>query len=188
MVQRQWRVWPEGAYSDGPFRVCALQDAHIEPIRIWRNAQRRVLRQAHEITPEMQAAYFSAEVWPHCGSATPSQVLMAFEERGEFVAYGGIVHIDWAARRGEVSFLCRTEVAGTAEDHARLFPAFLDLLKTVAFSQIGLRRLWAETYDTRTGYPDALRGAGFRDEGRLRAHYLIEGRLADSVIQGFNND
>lgn len=180
----EYAALPRLRVSDGVVLLRPVRVGDIESIRVWRNAQMDVLRQASEITPAAQAEYFERHVWPQMLSATPAQVLVAIESGGRMVGYGGLVHVSWPYRRAELSFLLRPELESddaALEDH---FSRYLRLIRGVAFGSLGLRRLCTETYANRTRHIRMLEAAGFRLEGRLRGHVLVAGAPMDSLMHG----
>lgn len=180
----RYRVMPTPKLSDGVIEVRAVQPADIEAIRQWRNAQMDVLRQTAPISPEQQERYFAEHVWPQTTNPEPSQVLVALERAGVFIGYGGLVHISWPNRRAEVSFLLTPDLEKKSDELIALFSRFLDLMKLLAFDDLGLRRLCTETFAHRTRHIATLEASGFRCEGRLREHVLIEGKPTDSFAHG----
>ena len=66
--------WSE--ISDGVITLRVLQKEDIENIRLWRNAQMDVLRQACAISSEEQVDYFEQHVWPEKISSQPRQILL----------------------------------------------------------------------------------------------------------------
>src|SRR5436189_68606 len=92
------------ATQDG-FTVVPLRKQDIQKIREWRNAQLDILRQQTLLTSEHQETYYQSFIAPSFTKENPSIVLFSFLHEGECIGYGGLVHIDWIARRGEVSFL-----------------------------------------------------------------------------------
>lgn len=180
----RYLVMPNPYLSDGVLDVRAVQPADIEAIRQWRNAQMDVLRQTAPISPEQQERYFAEHVWPQITSLEPSQVLVALERAGVLIGYGGLVHISWPNRRAEVSFLLTPELEKNTDELIALFSRFLDLMKQLAFEDLGLRRLCTETFEHRTRHVATLEASGFRCEGRLREHVLIDGKPTDSFAHG----
>ncbi|HLS87157.1 MAG TPA: GNAT family N-acetyltransferase [Burkholderiales bacterium] len=162
----------------------AIRPADIEPIRLWRNAQIRVLRQSAPISREQQEDYFRTQVWPEMESATPRNILLAYLKGEELVGYGGLVHVAWEHRRAEVSFLLKNDLASTPEEHTFYFPAFLRLMKALAFHDLRLDRLCTETYAIRPQFIQALEREGFRREGTLRHHVRIDGKPVDAILHG----
>jgi len=139
----------------------------MELIRVWRNAQMRVLRQSRPLSPEDQKRYFRDVVMPTFEQPQPPMLLFTYLLDDHPIGYGGLVHIDWENRRAEISFLLET--ARSREDadgeYARLFSCFLALMKRIAFDELGLNRLYTETFDIRPLHVQVLEQNGFRPEG-----------------------
>ncbi|MEQ8251850.1 GNAT family N-acetyltransferase [Oceanibaculum nanhaiense] len=175
---------PHPVLEAGTLSVRAVQKAEIEAIRQWRNAQIDVLRQAEPITPEQQEAYFATHIWPQFSKARPDTILVSYREEDRLIGYGGLVHVAWAHRRAEVSFLLDPVHIGDDKVVARYFSAFLGLMKRLAFADLGLNRLCTETYAIRPNYVAMLEENGFRREGVLRQHVWIDGQPVDSILHG----
>lgn len=183
-VPTSYVCMPRPKLVAGAFSVRAVQPHHIEDIRRWRNAQMNVLRQSAVITPAQQQAYFAEQVWPELAAAQPSNILLVCQEGDETVGYGALVHIAWEHRRAEVSFLLKPSLAALENEYARYFATFLQLMKNLAFEDLGLDRLFTETYATRRHHISVLESAGFRREGALRHHVRIDDKPVDSIIHG----
>jgi RimJ/RimL family protein N-acetyltransferase len=166
------------------YALLPVQPEHIEPIRLWRNAQMDVLRQSAPITAEQQLAYFDRHIWPTQALAQPANLLLALLHEGRLIGYGGLVHIAWEHRRAEVSFLLDAARIHSEAQYAADFSAFLSLLATVAFDDLGFRRLFTETYAMRLHHIAVLQANQFDLEGVLRQHVLIDGRPVDSLMHG----
>lgn len=54
----------------------------------------------------------------------------------------------------------------------------------LAFSTIGVRRLWAGAYASNKGSTKAFLKAGFLQEGILRGHYVLNGQPEDGILVG----
>lgn len=175
---------PNPVLEAGSLSVRAVQKTEIEAIRQWRNAQIDVLRQAAPITPEQQEAYFARHIWPQFDSPQPDTILVSYRQEDRLIGYGGLVHVAWAHRRAEVSFLLDPVHIGDEKVVARYFGAFLGLMKRLAFADLGLNRLCTETYAIRPHYVAMLEENGFRREGVLRQHVWIDGKPVDSILQG----
>lgn len=161
-----------------------VQPEHIEPIRLWRNAQMDVLRQSAPITAPQQQAYFERHIWPTQVLTHPPQILVGFLQDDQLIGYGGLVHVAWEHRRAEVSFLLDPARTRREAAYAADFLAFLHLIKVLAFDDLGLHRLYTETYAIRTHHITVLEAAHFQPEGRLRAHVWIDGQAVDSLMHG----
>lgn len=164
--------------------VRAVQPGDIQSIRQWRNDQMDVLRQSSTIDADQQQTYFDNHVWPGLDETHPEQILLAIEESGELIGYGGLVHIEWEHRRAEVSFLLSTPFTRDEAEHLARFARFLGFMKELAFDGLRFHRLTTETFAFRTGHIATLESSGFRCEGRLRDHVLIDGKFWDSLIHG----
>ena len=175
---------PRQHVADGAYALSCVQAQHTEPIRLWRNAQMDVLRQAAPISAEQQQRYFAQHIWPTLALPQPANVLLALHHQGQLIGYGGLVHIAWEHRRAEVSFLLDDARTHDAAGYAADFSAFLNLLATVAFDDLGFRRLFTETYAMRHHHIQVLQANGFELEGVLRQHVLINGEPVDSLMHG----
>lgn len=169
--------------ADG-FDLRAVEPGDIEAIRRWRNAQMDVLRQTAPIAPDAQIRYFERHVWPEKPKAEPAQILLALEREGDLIGYGGLVHISWPNRRAEVSFLLTPDLERDAGRRAEIFERFLRALQRLAFAELGIERLYTETFAQRTDHIATLEAAGFRREGCMRAHILMDGARQDALIHG----
>ncbi len=182
--EQAYSVMPRPRLQDRELTLRAVQPADIEAIRQWRNAQMDVLRQSAVITPEAQQRYFAEHVWPGKTSPQPPQILLAIERHGQLIGYGGLVHIVWAYRRAEISFLLEPHLERNTPLLADCFTRFLRLLQTLAFEDLQLQRLTTETYAHRPVHIQALEAAGHRLEGRLKAHVLVDGKPCDALVHG----
>lgn len=167
----------------GPIRLRPIHWDDREPIRRWRNAQLDVLRQADPLTVEDQDRYFDDVVRDQLDQERPDQVLLAMLEDDRLVGYGGVVHISWHNRRGEISFM--TEPSRLDEPTLRAdWLTFLSLIGETARDRLGLHRLTTETYAIRRSLLEILDEAGFQREGVLRDHAVVDGAFVDSIVHG----
>ncbi len=169
----------EGAYAFLPLR---LED--MESIRTWRNEQIEVLRQREPITSEQQYNYYQNVIVPGFIEVHPEQILFSFIMQDSCIGYGGLTHIDWENSHAEVSFLVETRRTFIPETYTQDFLAFLKLLQQVAFNDLQLHRLFAETFSFRTVHIAGLERAGFHFEGRLQEHVFKQGQWWDSLMHG----
>ncbi len=153
-------------------------------IKEWRNAQMSILRQNELLTEEMQESYYQTVILPGFSQKEPRQILFSFLLKEECIGYGGIVHIDWPARRGEVSFLLDVNRIHDPVACQKEFSIYLQLIKQAAFQNLHFNRLYTETFDVRPEYVVTLESHGFIFEGRLRKHAFVNGQLVDSLIHG----
>ena len=150
----------------------------------WRNAQLSVLRQKGVLTHATQQKYFDQVIWPSLGTEEPSQILFSFLKDTSCIGYGGIVHIGWEDKRGEVSFLLNPERIADQETYREDFLAFLGLLKEAAYCDLQFNRLTGETFDLRPFHVSIMEEAGFVLEGRMKHHICLDGSYVDALIHG----
>lgn len=166
-----------------------LREIDIEKIRIWRNAQKAILRQTEEISVQKQNHYFHQVIRPTFVQKNPEQVLFSYflyDKHGHdtLIGYGGLTHIDWENERGEVSFLLDPEFGKDPLQYRVHFLHFLKLLVEVAFRELQLNRLFTETYSYRSEHMKVLEEFGFQMEGILRENVFKDQQKVDSVIHG----
>ena len=73
------------------------------------------------------------------------------------------------------------------EPAVRGIPAAVEAMKllyTLAFEQLGLRRVYGTIASDNTMMMKWQKFLGMKEEGRLRSHYFINGRLQDAVMFG----
>ena len=170
---------------DAHFREYAVDSIRMDdalPIMQWRNDQLSALRQNKPLTQEEQLRYFHEVVAPAFNQTQPEQLLLRYTHRSALIGYGGLVHLDWEARRGEVSFLLETERAKDLRSYGMELSIFLQLLKKCAFDVLDLNKIHTESYVHRPWHVQAIEAAGFRREGTLRNHALADGKLVDAVV------
>lgn len=163
------------------YSLVPVREQDVENIRIWRNAQINVLRQKTPLTPQQQTQYFQEKIFPSFSQKQPPQILFSLLKDNECIGYGGLVHIDWESKRGEVSFLLDPKYSSSL---AKIFSSFLQLLFTVAFEHLKFHRIFAETYALRAELIPLFEKEGFVIEGRMREHVYKAGEWHDSIILG----
>lgn len=181
---RTYRCLQQQEYIWGDYQLCPVRQEDIMMIKDWRNIQIDVLRQKQLLTEEMQRRYFETVVWPSFELEQPSQLLFSLLQRGTCIGYGGIVHINWEDRRGEVSFLLNPIRVTDSIMYRQDFLSYLRLIKQVAYKGLGLNRLFTETFDIRPFHISILEEAGFCPEGCMKQHVCLNGAFVDSVLHG----
>lgn len=163
------------------YSLVTIREEDIELIRQWRNAQIDILRQKTPLSSEQQQQYYNNVIFPSMQQDHPSQILFSFLQNGNCIGYGGLVHIDWDARRAEISFLLNPDYISK---HAELYTEYLAILIVIAFENLKFHRLYAETYEFRNDHLEILEKRGFIFEGRLREHIFKRGKWHDAIIHG----
>lgn len=169
---------------EGMYELTPLRQEDIFKIAQWRNAQMNILRQKIFISEAMQELYYKEQILRSFNCEHPRLILFSFLEHNKCIGYGGLVYIDWDAKRAEVSFLVAPERAQELEIYKNDFRHYLKLIKCYAFKGLKLNRLFTETYSFRKEHKAILEAEGFVLEGCLRQHVDVENKLEDSLIHG----
>ena len=181
-MSRAWACIKSETISYGDYSLTAVQDEDVEAIRLWRNIQVGVLRQPFPISIEQQVSYYSEKIFPTMREKTPANILMSFRLKGELIGYGGLVHMSWQDSRGEVSFLLNPVFTKDKRLYKVKHIIFLKLVADLAFTDLGLNKIYTETWSTRQGHIDNLESFGFRLEGTLKSHIMIDGKFEDALM------
>lgn len=114
----------------------------------------------------------------------PDTILFGLEKADMLVGYGGFVHVSWADKRAELSFLVDPDRACCLTVYEQDFRGFLGLIQQIGFGELQLNRLFTETYAFRHQHIALLEANGLRQEGRLREHVVLQGKATDSLVHG----
>ena len=171
-------------YSSNGYTIIPIRKTDMELVRKWRNQQVRVLRQTSKLSRNDQDNYYKDKIEPLFNQNTPSQILVSYLNSDLLIGYGGLVHIDWHSKIAEISFLLNTNRINKDDLYRKEFSLFLDLIKQVAFQDMGFHKLFSETYDIRPLHTKVLEDNGFKLEGRLKEHILVDGIYVDLLISG----
>ena len=164
-----------GDYSIVPLRY---EDRFL--IMKWRNEQIYHLRQSRPLTEEDQQRYFDNVVARLFDAQQPDQILFSYLEKGECIGYGGLVHINWIDRHGEISFIMDTRLE--KEHFALHWSNWLTMLKELAFRDLGLHKIYTYAFDLRPHLYTVLQANGFTREATLKEHCFFDGQYKDVVI------
>jgi RimJ/RimL family protein N-acetyltransferase len=174
----KYKILSLGEYELDNFKITTIDKQHIQLIRKWRNQQINILRQTNVISEVQQNEYFNYNIFPLLESETPVQILFNCYYENKFVGYGGIVHISYSNKIGEISFLLNPEIK-TDLFYDFLFTSFLKLMDIIAFSEVKLLKLYTETYSNRIEHVAILEKFGYRLEGVRRSHLIINEKSED---------
>lgn len=161
-----------------------IKPEHIEPIRLWRNAQMDILRQNKPIQKKEQIEYFEKEVWSQKGQPYRDKELFSVIIDNSLLGYGGITNISSQNFRGEISFLLDPKISEDDVHYSVLFLEFLKLIEEFAIKELKIHKLFTETYAFRSKHILALEKFGFKLEGILSDHIFIKDKFIDSLIHG----
>ncbi|MBF2053174.1 MAG: ATP-grasp domain-containing protein [Candidatus Sericytochromatia bacterium] len=184
MIQK-YHCLPQSVYTWQDYSIQAIQADQIEAIRVWRNAQIEILRQSQPLSAEDQETYFKTVIWPSLSERQPRQVIFSLFHRQQFIGYGGLVHIAWHDFHAEVSFLLDPQIMQDPTQYQNAFQGFLELMKHIAFDELGLNRLSTEIYGFRKQHIALVEQNGFVLEGVLKERVFFKGVFWDAVIHSF---
>lgn len=175
--------WVKNISREG-FSTAPLNRDNFSTIRLWRNSQMDILRQASPLSEKDQTEYYESHIRHLYFTEKPAQMLFGLFKDNEFIAYGGLVHIDWEAERAELSFLYKVEYHQAPDAHSEAFNVFLQMMKEFAFQTAKLNIIHTETFDIRPEHIIIMEDNGFIPEGRMRRDIKIQGKFIDSLLHG----
>jgi len=167
-------------------QISALEGRHVRLRRLrpedaeatlrWRRSERAALLNRGAETVEAQARWIA--------SRPPDELNFVIELAAGGVPVGmlSLVGIDPANGRAEPARFLIGEPA-RVEGVPAAVEAML-LLYELAFERLGLRRVYGTVASDNTLMIKWQKYLGMREEGRLRAHYQLDGRTQDAVCLG----
>jgi len=170
----------------GDYSIVPLRYKDRFSIMKWRNEQIYHLRQARPLTEDDQQRYFDNVVSKLYDNPKPDQILFSYLEKGVCIGYGGLVHINWIDRNGEISFIMDTQLE--KEHFAEHWSNYLTMLKAVAFDDLGLHKIYTYAFDLRPHLYTMLEANGYQREAILKEHCLFNGEYKDVVLHSLWND
>ena len=180
----RYRILPKSEIEFNGLLARTVNDQDIEFIRNCRNSQKDILRQNKTINKNDQILYYKNIVWPQCDLEKPELILLSLFRDNKIIGYGGLVHISWENKRAELSFVVSEKISNEKSLYKKNFNDFLCLIKTLSFQSLDLSRLYTETYNIRPFHISILENNGFKLEGRLISHVIINNKKIDSLIHG----
>ena len=185
MKLKQYSFLTNNKISFRKYSITPLRKRDIQKIRKWRNEQINILRQQIPLTKEIQFRYFANTIEKSFYKNKPDIILFSFLHDGHCIGYGGLVHMNWNSKRGEVSFVSNTIRTKSKIIYQKDFSIFLKLLCKISFDDMDLNKLTTETFDIRPWTIEVLEKIGFELEGKLKQHVNIKGKYVDSLIHKY---
>lgn len=177
---RQYRKLKNQSFYNEQYSIVPIRHEDRHLIRQWRNEQMYHLRQQTILTENQQDLYYNTVVAGLFEQERPDQLLFSYLEKDACIGYGGLVHIDWMNQHAEISFIMDTQLEKDAfEWH---WKKYLPMIEELAFSELGLHKVFTYAYDLRPLLYVALESSGFRKEAVLNEHCYFDGRFIDVVI------
>ena len=158
----------QSSYSNDYFKFRPIEFEDIDDIRIWRNSQKKILRQKNNISYQNQLDYWNNHILPSFDVKEPDQLLFCLEDclTNELLAYGGLVHINWKKKYAESSFVANTIYTKSINKYENLLNNYLDFLMNVA-EQLNFSCIYSETYSFRFQHIEILEKYGYVQYGYL---------------------
>jgi len=180
----KYNVLKINRYVLGEYAIVPLRKSDIFLVKKWRNAQMDILRQNIKLTDKDQREYYEHTFLPSCSSSSSAIILFSFLFENKCIGCGGLTNIDWYSRRAEMSFLVDVKRVADKRLYRKDIAAFIALIKRAAFDDLGLNRIFTETFDLRNFHILMLEENGFVLEGRMKEHVFVNGKYVDSLIHG----
>lgn len=175
-----YKVLRKQTYSEGDSSIVPIRFEDRYDIMQWRNEQIYHLRQNKLLTEADQDYYFEHVVSKLFDEEKPHQLLFSYLKNGVCIGYGGLVHINWIDRNAEISFIINTALENTAFDEN--WNMYLSLIEQVAFTDLGLHKIYTFAFDLRPHLYITLESAGFSKEAVLKEHCYSEDNYIDVII------
>lgn len=182
---RNYKCLSVSKLESNGFHIESLRDEDRYEIVDIRNQQIYHLRQNEPLTKEKQEYYFATIVAGLFEQEKPNQLLFSFFENGNFIGYGGLVHINWVDKNAEISFVMKTELE--QDNFAKYWSNYLKLIEKIAFEELNFHKIFTYAFDLRPHLYPALESCGFKEEARLKEHCLFEGQFLDVVYHAKMN-
>jgi len=157
----------------------AIEEHDLAQLQKWRNDPniRKYFREYRELSMQQQRQWYEEKV---INDPDTLMFIVKVSKTGESIGVCGFNHVNWIHRRGEISIYIGKESLyidpdGYAADG-------IALLLEYGFAQLGLMRIWTETYSFDEKKRDLLTSIGFQEDGILRKNYFFSGQWWDSIV------
>ncbi len=167
-------------YSKKEYTIVPIRDQDQLLIMRWRNEQMYHLRQTEFLTEEKQALYFKDVVAGLFEEDYPNQLLFSFMKNEQCIGYGGLVHIDWIEKEGELSFIMNTALE--LNYFEEIWTAFLKLIEKPIFEELRFQQIKTYAYDLRPKLYEVLEKNGYFRYKTLVEEVLIKDERVNVVI------
>ena len=183
-IPRMYKCLPQYEFIYGKYKLVSVRDEDKYAILNWRNDQISILRQRQPLTIEKQEWYFKNVIDPLFKQEKPSQILFSFFENDTLIGYGGLVHIDWESRNGEMSFLLETKRNKTEDFFVSDFAGYLRIITAIAFQHLQFVKIHTTVFDLpeRVLYRKVIETSSFVREAELKDHVICNGKMCNVLI------
>lgn len=179
---RAYKCLNKNHFTESDYSLTPIRDEDKYAIMEWRNTQIDILRQQSPLTKEGQEGYFKTVIEKLFEKDKPEQILWSFLLNDHLIGYGGLVHIDWEAKHGEISFVLNNERNNNVNLFEKDWSVYLNMISQIAFNELGFNKIHTYAYNIRDYYFKVLYEHQFEVEGRLKGHILINNKLEDILV------
>lgn len=180
MKVKSYKVLEKQTFEIGEFSITPIRFEDRYEIMKWRNQQVYHLRQNKELTKIDQDIYFNSVVNSLFEQNFPPQLLFSFLKKNTCIGYGGLVHINWEEKYGEISFIMETSLE---ENNFEVYwTIFLQLIEKIAFNQLSLNKISTYAYDLRPQLYLVLEKNNYMKFKTIKDKYFHEGKFIDVII------
>tara|TARA_B100001250_G_scaffold149451_1_gene128027 strand:+ start:25020 stop:25574 length:555 start_codon:yes stop_codon:yes gene_type:complete len=181
----KYKCLNKNIYNSGKYKILPLRFQDRYDIMKWRNEQKYHLRQENNLTKEEQDLYFEKVINNLFRIKFPNQILFSYLENDKCVGYGGLVHINWQKREGEISFIMNTSLEKIFFDFH--WKKFLFLIEKVAFKDLSFKKIFTYAYDLRPHIYKIFEDVGYSKESELKNQILHNGEYKSVIIHSKRN-
>ena len=157
-------------YKNSDFSLVPIRNEDRYKIMKWRNEQIYHLRQKKQLNKEKQDKYFNETISGLFNKKHPPQILFSLLRTNELIGYGGLVHINWKIKTGEISFLMDTSLEEKMFE--KIWLKFIGLIEQVAFDVLKFNKIYTYSYNIRPRLNSVLK----------KANYILEKKIANAKI------
>lgn len=161
-------------FQIGEYKILPIRLEDKYDIMKWRNEQMYHLRQSKILTIADQDLYFENVVSKLFEQKNPNQILFSFLKNENCIGYGGLVHLNWEKKSGEISFLISTDLERNYFE--KYWYLFLLMIEIVAFKILNFNKIYTYAYDLRPKLYTCLEKADYKLEK------IIEGSNSRIII------
>lgn len=161
----KYRCLNNQVFENNEYKIVPIRFEDRYDIMKWRNEQIYHLRQSKILSVEEQDLYFENVVSKLFDQEKPEQILFSYLQNDICLGYGGLVHIDWEKKCGEISFLISTDLESQYFD--KFWTSFLQMIEQVAFKILEFDKIYTYAYDLRQKLYICLEKAEFKLEKTL---------------------
>ncbi len=177
---KTYKILEKQVYTHKNYKLIPIRYEDRFDIMKWRNEQIYHLRQNKLLNLNDQDNYFNEIISVLFDQEHPNQILFSFLEKDIFVAYGGLVHINWKDKNAEISFVIDTDLEKNKFE--KYWSIFLKLIEEVAFVYMNFHKLFVYAFDLRPNLYKVLEVNNYIKEAVLKEHCFYNKKFIDVII------